>query len=379
MENFVAYNPTRLHFGKNVTETLGRTIRQYGNRVLLVYGKASVKKYGYYDQVVDQLKKANMEIVEYGGIKPNPVVEDVDAAAALGREKNIEMIVALGGGSVIDSAKIMALSIASGKKAWDFMKWRVAPKSSIPVIAILTLAATGTEMNGAAVVQNHATGEKIGFVNELNYPKHSFLDPQFTATVPPDYTAYGIVDLIAHALEAYFGEGEASLTDRIIFSIIKDAIDWGPKLMNDLGNYELRANIMLDATMALNGITYYGTKGGDWGVHAIGHQLSLLFDTPHGASLSIGFPAWMKLQKNRIPERIEKLGKGVFNTDTADECIEKFIQFFASLKSPVTLTDIGLDKVQQAKFLEQMNKNSVSGLYHSLSNDDHKEIVDLMQ
>lgn len=379
MENFVAYNPTRLHFGKNITDTLAKTIRPYGQKVLFVYGKGSVKKYGYYDQVVEQLKKGNMEIVEFAGIKPNPVVEDVDAAAAIGIAENVDMIVALGGGSVIDSAKIIALCIASGKKAWDFMKWRVAPKSSIPIIAILTLAATGTEMNGAAVVQNHDTDEKIGFVHELNYPKHSFLDPQFTASVPADYTAYGIVDLIAHSLEAYFGEGEASLTDRIIFSIIKDAIDWGPKLMNDLKNYELRANIMLDATMALNGITYYGTKGGDWGTHAIGHQLSLLFDTPHGASLSIGFPAWMKLQKNRIPERIANLGKGVFNTNTADECIEKFTQLFASLNSPVTLNEIGLDQGQKVEFLNQMDKNGVSGLYHKLTNEDHRELVKLMK
>ena len=378
MENFVAYNPTRLHFGKGITDTLAKTIRPYGKKVLLVYGKGSVKKYGYYDQVVEQLNKANFEIVEYSGIKPNPVVEDVDAAAELGRKENVDMIVALGGGSVIDSAKIIALSIASGEKAWDFMKWKVAPKSSIPIIAILTLAATGTEMNGAAVVQNHTTGEKIGFVSEFNYPKHSFLDPQFTATVPADYTAYGVVDLIAHSLEAYFGEGEASLTDRIIFSIIKDAMDWGPKLMKDLHNYELRANIMLDATLALNGITYYGTKGGDWGVHAIGHQLSLLFDTPHGASLSIGYPAWMKLQKDKIPERIKKLGKGVFGTETADECIEKFTEFFSSINSPVTLDDIGLTETQKNDFLNQMDKNGVQGLYHSLTNDDHKDLVELM-
>jgi len=379
MENFVAYNPTRLHFGKGITDTLAKTIRPYGKKVLLVYGKGSVKKYGYYDLLVEQLNKANFEIVEYSGIKPNPVVEDVDAAAELGRKENVDMIVALGGGSVIDSAKIIALSIASGEKAWDFMKWKVAPKSSIPIIAILTLAATGTEMNGAAVVQNDATGEKIGFVSEFNYPKHSFLDPQFTATVPADYTAYGIVDLIAHSLEAYFGEGEASLTDKIIFSIIKDAMDWGPKLMKDLHNYELRANIMLDATLALNGITYYGTKGGDWGVHAIGHQLSLLFDTPHGASLSIGYPAWMKLQKDRIPERIKKLGKEVFGTETADECIEKFTEFFSSINSPVTLDDIGLTEAQKNDFLNQMDKNGVQGLYHSLTNDDHKDLVELMQ
>ncbi|MCD6598819.1 MAG: iron-containing alcohol dehydrogenase, partial [Bacteroidales bacterium] len=209
MENFIAYNPTRLHFGKDVTNILGRTAKQYGKRVLLIYGQGSVKKYGYYDQIMGQLGKAGLEVIEYPGIKPNPVVEDVDAAAELGRKEEIDVIVALGGGSVIDSAKITALAIASGKKAWDIMKNKVILRNSTPLITVLTLAATGTEMNAAAVIQNHETGEKIGLVNELNFPKHSFLDPQFTVSVPLDYTAYGVADLIAHALEAYFGEGDA--------------------------------------------------------------------------------------------------------------------------------------------------------------------------
>lgn len=378
MENFTAYNPTRLHFGKDVTKLLGRTVKQYGKRVLLVYGQGSVKKYGYYDIVTEQLKNAGLEIFEYSGIKPNPVVEDVDAAAELGRKEKIDVIVALGGGSVIDSAKIMALAIASGKRAWDIMKNRVILRKTIPLVNILTLAATGTEMNNAAVVQNHETGEKIGLVHELNFPKSSFLDPQFTATVPLNYSAYGIADLIAHALEAYFGEGEASLTDRIIFSIIKDAMFWGPKLLNNPENYELRANIMLDATLALNGLTYYGTKGGDWGVHAIGHQLSLLYDTPHGASLTIAFPAWLKLQKDRIPDRIKKLGKEVFGTYSVEDCIDRFVKFFFSIKCPVSLTEIGLDTPHKSQILDQMNKNKISGLYHKLDERDYETLVNSM-
>lgn len=378
MENFTAYNPTRLHFGKDVTNILGRTARQYGNRVLLIYGKGSVKKYGYYDQVMEQLTKAGLEVIEYSGIKPNPVVEDVDAAAELGRKEKINVIVALGGGSVIDSAKITGLAIASGKKAWDIMKMKVLLRTSTPLIAVLTLAATGTEMNAAAVVQNHETGEKIGLVHELNFPKHSFLDPQFTISVPFDYTAYGVADLIAHALEAYFGEGEASLTDRIIFSIIKDAMYWGPKLLQDLDNYELRENIMLDATLALNGLTYYGTKGGDWGVHAIGHQLSLMYDTPHGASLTIVLPAWLKLQKNRIPDRIKKLGKEVFGTYSVDDCIDRLIKFFVSIKCPVHLTEIGLDSQHKSAIIDQMKNNKVGGLYHKLDENDHIAIVNSM-
>ena len=378
MENFTAYNPTRLHFGKDVTNTLGSVAKPYGKNVLLVYGKGSVKKYGYYDHIIGQLNKAGMNISEYPGIKPNPVFEDVDKAAQLGREKKIDLVIALGGGSVIDSAKIIALCIASGKKAWDVMKNRVIIRNTTPLIAILTLAATGTEMNGAAVLQNHDTGEKIGFVHEFNFPDHSFLDPQFTTTVPENYTSYGVTDLIAHALEAYFGEGESSLTDRIIFSIIKDAMHWGPQLMNDLSNYELRANIMLDATLALNGLTYYGTKGGDWGVHTIGHQLSFLYDTPHGASLSIAYPAWMKLQMERIPDRVEKLGKALFDVDSIMETIDGFLRFFTLIKSPVYLSDIELGLEKKDEIITQMTKNRVSGMYHSLSEEDYIKLVNWM-
>jgi len=378
MENFTAYNPTRLHFGKNVTDKLGDVVKEYGKHVLLIYGQGSVKKYGYYDKIVKQLKEAGLKITEYSGIKPNPIIEDVEKAAALGKQNKIDVMVALGGGSVIDSAKIVGLCIASDTSAWDFMKWRAKPKASIPLINVLTLAATGTEMNGAAVIQNPETGEKLGFVDELNFPKHSFLDPQFTISVPFDYTAYGIVDLIAHALEAFFGKGEPSITDRITFSIIKDAFYWGPKLLQDLQNYDLRANIMLDATLALNGLTNYGKLGGDWGVHAIGHQLSFLYDTPHGATLSIAYPAWLKLQKDRIPDRIKALGKGLFNTDSVDETIKLLSSFFISLKSPVNLSDLKIGLKYKPEILEQLNKSRVSGFHHILSKEDHLKLLNFM-
>ena len=224
IENFIAYNPTRLHFGKGVTDTIGKTVKQYGNNVLLVYGKGSAKKYGYYEKVLGQLAKAGLNIREYHGIKPNPVVDDVRKAVALGKANNIDVLVALGGGSVIDSSKIIGLSIANNIDPWEFMTWRAEPEKSIPLVTVLTLAATGTEMNAAAVLQNHETGHKLGFVNPLLFPKDSFLDPSFTVTVPKDYTAYGIVDLIAHALEAFFGCGEPSIIDRITIAIIKDEI-----------------------------------------------------------------------------------------------------------------------------------------------------------
>ncbi len=377
IKNFTAYNPTRLHFGKGVVETLGETVKNYSNKVLLVYGKQSVKKYGIYAEVATELTKAGVEWVEYGGIKPNPVIEDVRKAAAFGMESKVGAVVALGGGSVIDSSKIIAATIATGIEPWDIVSWKNHPASSLPLICVLTLAATGTEMNAAAVVQNPKTKEKLGYVNPVLFPKESFLDPQYTTTVPADYTAHGIVDLIAHALEAFFGEGEPSVIDKITLSVIKDAMEQAPKLLADLTNYKLRAAIMLDATLALNGLTSYGKTGGDWGVHGIGHEISLLFDTPHGATLSIAYPAWLELQKDRIPERILTMGKGLFNAKTVEDSILKLKEFFKSIKSPVTLTEIGLkDKAPQ--IVEQLSRNKVSGMYHSLSEEDYKKLAGYM-
>ncbi len=378
IENFTAYNPTKLHFGKGVAENIGKSAKKYGSKVLLVYGKGSVKKYGYYDVVVNSLRQEGLEIFEYSGIKPNPVVEDVEKAAQLGREKNIEVIVALGGGSVIDSAKIMGLAIANNEHPWNFMTWQAKPVRSVPLLCVLTLAATGTEMNGAAVLQNHATGQKLGYVNPLNYPKESFLDPSYTVTVPKDYTAYGIVDLIAHALEAWFGKGEPPVIDRITASIISDAMEHAPQLLSEPENYDLRAGIMLDATLALNGLTSYGKKSGDWGVHAIGHELSLLYDTPHGATLSIAYPAWLKLQKERIPKRIGKLGSLLFGTNDPDSTISNLEEFFKKIHAPVSLEQAGIPVSERETVIAQLTKNRVSGMHHLLTPGDYPVITDFM-
>ncbi|MBE0649640.1 MAG: iron-containing alcohol dehydrogenase [Bacteroidales bacterium] len=378
VENFVAYNPVKLHFGENVVKNLGKSVKQYGNRVLLIYGRGSVKKYGYYDEVVNQLKDAGLSIFEYSGIKPNPVVDDVRNAVAYGKENKVDVIVALGGGSVIDSAKIIGLGLASDVDPWDFMTWNVLPEKTMPLVTVLTLAATGTEMNAAAVLQNAETHQKVGLVHPMNFPKESFLDPRFTVTVPKDYTAYGIVDLIAHALEAFFGEGEPSVIDLITTDIIKDAMKWAPQLMNDPENLELRSNIMLDATLALNGLTSYGKVGGDWGVHGLGHELSYLYDLAHGATLSIAYPAWLRLQKERIPERIQRMGKLIFGTEDPDEAIKMLEEFFTSISSPVRLSEAGVESEKREEVINQMNVNNVSGMHHTLSMADRTMLIDLM-
>jgi hypothetical protein len=379
MENFVMYNPTRLHFGKDVIKGLGKAVSEFGNNVLFVYGGGSIMRNGIYDQVMDQLNAAGMTVWKYGGIRPNPVIEDVDEAAALGRKHSMDVIVAVGGGSVIDSAKVISLTIPYHGTGWDFYSGRYKPATAVPLIAVLTLAATGTEMNPFAVVQNRATMEKLGGRNDLMYPRHSFLDPSYTFSVPGDYTAYGIADLMAHCLEAYFDDGDATLSDRFVFSILQEAIEYGPPLLDHPDDYDLRARIMYAATAALNRImTMNGRKNaGDWGVHAISHVLSLLYDLPHGATLSIAFPAWMKVQAERIPDRIAFLGKHVFGVTTPDETIGALESFFSSIGCPVRLSQAGIGEDKKEEILQVMILNKVGGNYHKLSVEDYSRIIAL--
>ena len=377
MENFTAYNPVTLHFGKNILSTLGTTLKEYGNRVLLVYGKGSVKKSGLYDRIVEDLKMQGFDLSEYGGIKSNPLIEDVDAAAAIGRNNKVDVILAVGGGSVIDSSKIISVTIPVEHGGWKFFTGTKAFRA-IPIVTVLTLAATGTEMNPFAVVSNHALGQKSAFGSPLTFPKHSFLDPALTLTVPRDYTAYGVADLIAHCFEAWFGIGDTTLTDRFVISIIKEAMEYGPKLLGDLQNYEYREKIMFAATMALNGMTMYGRSTGDWGVHSAGHILSLLYDVPHGASLTIVYPAWMSHFRERIADRIAQLGSAIFDEPlTADQSITRIETFFKSIGCPVRLSDLNITGDIQKPIFESMVHNKVNGGNVRMTQDDYSGLIGL--
>ena len=260
------------------------------------------------------------------------------------------------------------------------MKGKVNIQKALPLIAVLTLAATGTEMNAVGVVQNNATREKFGYRHPTMFPVHSFLDPAYTCSVPLDQTGYGIADLVAHALEVYFGQGDASLSDRFVESIIQEALEFGPQLIKTPDDYDLRARIMWAATNALNGLTSAGRANGDWTSHALGHQLSLLYDTPHGASLSISFPAWMKHMKPRIGRRIEKLGTRLFGDPSVDKTIGRLEEFFSTVGCPVRLQDIGLDESHGKEILALMNRNKSNGKNpeNHLNDADRAAIVDLM-
>lgn len=377
MDNFKVYNPTCLIFGRDVAQNIGKKASEFGNRVLLVYGKGSVMKNGAYRTVVESLQKEGVEIIEYNGIKSNPVFEDVDAAAALAKKHQADAVIAVGGGSVIDSAKIIAITAKANHSSWDFLADDKKPTTALPVISVLTMAATGSEMNPYAVIQNNLTRQKIGYGHPLLYPKYSFLDPAYTLSVPYNYTSYGITDIIVHCLEAYFGKGNCDLSDHIAIAIINEVMHKGKNLLSDLNNYDLRADIMLASTLGLNGTTFYGKSYGDWGVHNIGHELSLLYDIPHGASLSMVLPAWLSLHANRISNKIIKLGNALFSATDTEGTIEGFMAFFKTTASPVRLSEMTTD-YNRKDILRQLLQNKVSGSCHPLSLSDYEFLTEQM-
>ncbi len=377
MDNFKVYNPTCLIFGKDVAQNIGKKALEFGSRVLLVYGKGSVLKNGAYAAVTESLKAQGITVTEYSGIKSNPVYEDVDAAAALAREVHADAVIAVGGGSVIDSAKVISLTAKANHSSWDFISDTRKPSASLPLLCVLTMAATGSEMNPYAVIQNDKTRQKIGYGHPLMYPRYSFLDPSYTLSVPYNYTSYGITDVIVHSLEAYFGKGDCDLSDRIATAIIKECMHKGQMLLSDLNNYDLRADIMLASTLGLNGTTFYGKSYGDWGVHNIGHELSLLYDIPHGASLSIALPSWLRLQASRIPDKINKLGKDLFDVSDVESTVNGFINFFKATGTPVKLSEL-TGAFNRAEILQQFTVNKVSGSCHTLSREDYEFLLDNM-
>lgn len=378
MEKFVAYNPTKLVFGQNCVSFFSKHVSDLGNKALIVLGGKSARENGSYNDVVDKLNSLNIKFVEFWGIKPNPRVDEVKKAISLGRVEKVDFVIAIGGGSVIDSAKIIALCIPQNHEPWEVMKNIQKPTKALPLVVVLTLAATGTEMNPYAVLQNNETKEKIGYSSPLIYPKVSFCDPTYTINVSKDYTAWGLADIAAHCLEAYFGNGNAYLSDKIVASILKELIEIGDSLLINLKSYELRERMMWASTCALNGITLHGRKSGDWGVHDIAHNLSVLFDIPHGASLTVAYIAWMKLFKKELQNRITWLGHELFGVKNPNATIKRFELLFMFWNCPVNLSYFKLKPNQIEEFKQLLLKNKPTGMIVQLSEEQLIKLVDLM-
>lgn len=381
MVNFTAHNPTKLIFGKDVLLQLGKEAVKYGNRALVLIGQGSVKKNGLLDLVLAQLEEMGILPTLYEGIRPNPIYQDCDKAIQVAREADIEMIVAVGGGSVIDSAKAIAMGYYVNHGVWDFyIKNAHKPAAALPILAVLTLAATGSEMNPYTVIQDTKNGLKIGYGHSLLYPKVSFLDPTYTFSVSPTQTAYGVVDLISHCLEEFFEPTPSPLSDYIATDIIKLAFEYGRQAVAQPDDYEARSQVMWLATMALNGSLAAGKYGGDWGVHALEHSLSVLFDIAHGAGLAIAYPAWLKYHQPQVSAKLDFLAERVLGKGhTGAQFIEALEAFYTEIGAPTRLSQASIPVEAYPHIIENWTKSKASGGFYKLSPSDYPTLLELMK
>ncbi|CAK8711762.1 MAG: iron-containing alcohol dehydrogenase [Candidatus Electrothrix sp. AX1] len=358
MQNFVFHNPTKIIFGRKTVPSVGSETAALGQKALLVYGQSSIKTSGLYEQVMNSLAEAGVTVVEHGGTRSNPLLDHVRQGIAKAKQEKVDVLIAVGGGSVIDTAKAIAAGSVVEHDVWKFFIGKKSIKAALPVVTVLTLAAAGSEMNSGMVITNQETQEKFGFGHRLLYPKVSLLDPEVTFTVPPDYTAYGAVDAIAHVLEFYMTTEDADtpVQARLMEGLIQNAMASCERCLVDPRDYGGRANLMWTATLALNGLTGAGLGRVGFPMHMIEHALSALYDVPHGAGLSVVMPGWLQWYKEQDAARIAQLGRALLPLDTLEEIqgpqrndlalAERTIDFlrawFSKVNSPVTLAELDI-------------------------------------
>lgn len=286
--------PTKIYFGKGQLNSLGNVISDYGKKVLLVYGGGSIKKTGVYDIVCSQLKQMKIQIYELSGIEPNPKIDSVRKGIAVCKQESIEAVIAVGGGSVIDAAKFIAAGACVDFDVWDFISKKSPVQNVLPVFSVLTISATGSEMDNTAVLNNPETMEKLALIDDKLFPAASFCDPTLTYTVSPYQTACGSADIFSHIIEVYFNRNQdLYMLDTQMEGMLKTVIKYAPVAMAEPDNYDARANLMWTSTWAINGYIY-GCKKAPWSCHPMEHQLSAVYDITHGLGLAILIPHWME-------------------------------------------------------------------------------------
>ena len=353
--NFESYNPTRLIFGAGVLTRLGEVVIKYGKKALIVTGGGSVKRNGTFDQAVASLKAAGIAFAECDGVEPNPRISTVRRGAQIARNADCEVIIALGGGSVMDASKVMAAAFYYDGDPWDMIHHGQPnphiPTFALPVITVPTLAATGSEMNMGAVISNEETREKSFAQTECLYPKVALVDPELTMSVPEDQTAHGVCDLITHVTEAYFnGVDGTPIQDRFAEGVILTAMEWGPKAIADGNDLEARTQVQWASIVALNGWVNAGTNGG-FPVHMIEHTLSAYHDITHAAGLAIINPSWMRFAARHRPEKFVQFAERIFGLAAkgSDDLgcslqgIDRFEAFIKSIGCPTRLSELNID------------------------------------
>ena len=383
MQGFDYHTPTRLIFGEGVVEKLPEVMAQFGRRILLAYGGGSIKKIGLYDKVRELL--ADFEIYELSGIQPNPKYDpSVLDGVRICKENDIDVILAVGGGSVLDCTKAIATGAKYDGDPWDLISYQAFAADAIPIVDIITLAATGSEYDAGGVISRTDTNDKIGYIDRLLYPRVSFLDPTYTFSVNKKQTAAGIADAMNHTIEQYFAEDTTLLNDGFCESMLRSLMVNGRRCLENPEDYTARAEMMLACTYGCNNILSLGNSPSGWPCHGIEHALSAYYDITHGEGLAIITPRWMRhiLNEHTLP-RFVKYGINVFGIDPtlpqkeiAERAIDETYHFFESIGIPMHLREVGIDDSRIGEMAHHIAVNEgLDQAYAPLSEEDIAEIL----
>ena len=383
MQNFDYMTPTRLIFGRDAIAKLPEVMTQFGKKILLTYGGGSIKKIGLYQKVLEMLK--GYDIVELPGIQPNPKYDpSVLDGVRLCKEHNVDVILSVGGGSVLDCSKAIAAGATYDGDPWDLISYKVKAKAALPVVDILTLAATGSEYDCGGVISRTETNDKIGYIDPLLFPVVSILDPVYTFTVSKKQTAAGIADAMNHTIEQYFVEDSTLLNDGFCESMLRSLMTNGRKCLENPEDYTARAEMMLACTYGCNGILALGNSYSGWPCHGIEHALSAYYDITHGEGLAIITPRWMRhILSERTMDRFVKYGINVFGIDPtlpkqeiAGKAIDATYEFFKSINIPMHLREVGIDDSRINEMAHHIAVNEgLDKAYAPLTEQDIKEIL----
>ncbi len=387
-------NPTRLIFGASALSRLGEVVKAHGNKALIVTGSGSVKRNGTFARAVSSLRDAGVSFVECSGVEPNPRITTVRRGADIARKEGCDVIVALGGGSTMDAAKVIAAAVLYDGDPWDMIfhgQENVhVPTQALPVITVPTLAATGSEMNCGAVISNKETSEKSFVQTPCLYPKVAVMDPELTLSVPKDQTAYGVCDLITHVTETYFNSTDNTpIQDRFAEGVILVAMEYGPKAIADGGDLEARTQIQWAATLALNGWVSTGAGGMGFPVHMIEHTVSAYHDITHAAGLAIINPSWMRFAAKANPRKFVQFAERIFglkatgpdDLDCALAGVDRFEEFLKSIGCPTRFSELGIGgKLVETYASETLRiMNDGKGNLPGVPSMTHEDIVNVLR
>jgi alcohol dehydrogenase YqhD (iron-dependent ADH family) len=387
MKNFTFQAPTKIIFGKGAENSVGKEAKRFGKKVLLHYGAGSIKKYGLYDKVMKSLKKEGLEIVEMGGVLPNPRLGLVKEGIALCREKKVDFLLAIGGGSAIDSAKAIGIGVPYEGDVWDFFTGKSKVKQMLPLGVVLTIPAAGSEVSEVSVITNEKGWYKKVAGSEIMYPKFSILNPELTFTLSEKQTIIGVSDIMAHVFERYFAqEKNVELTDRLAEAALKTVINNIRISIQTPLDYNSRAEIMWSGSVVHNNLFETG-RTADWGSHQIEHELSAIYDIPHGEGLAVIFPAWMKYVYKSNIERFAQFASRVWNVNVyfddlekaAREGIKNFEDFLKEIGLPTRLEQIGIHNDRFEEMASKCTEGGPIGQFMKLEYQDVLNIYKLAQ